>query len=64
MASDAIGMGLNLNIRRVVFTTLEKFHGDSNGVELMAATQVSSCNESEQCYICEQFCVTHCSHCR
>jgi len=40
VASDAIGMGLNLNIRRVVFTTLEKFHGDSNGVELMAATQV------------------------
>lgn len=26
-ASDAIGMGLNLNIRRVVFSTMEKFDG-------------------------------------
>jgi ATP-dependent RNA helicase SUPV3L1/SUV3 len=28
VASDAIGMGLNLNIRRVVFHTLEKFNGE------------------------------------
>ncbi|KAJ7528222.1 hypothetical protein O6H91_16G090200 [Diphasiastrum complanatum] len=27
VASDAIGMGLNLNIRRIVFSTLEKFDG-------------------------------------
>uniref|UniRef100_A0A061QM91 Atp-dependent rna helicase mitochondrial-like n=1 Tax=Tetraselmis sp. GSL018 TaxID=582737 RepID=A0A061QM91_9CHLO len=27
VASDAMGMGLNLNIRRVVFHTLEKFEG-------------------------------------
>ncbi|BDA48563.1 ATP-dependent RNA helicase SUV3L, mitochondrial [Coccomyxa sp. Obi] len=26
-ASDAVGMGLNLNIRRVVFTSMEKFDG-------------------------------------
>ncbi len=26
-ASDAVGMGLNLNIRRVVFTSLAKFDG-------------------------------------
>ncbi|KAK9917692.1 hypothetical protein WJX75_007248 [Coccomyxa subellipsoidea] len=28
-ASDAVGMGLNLNIRRVVFTSMEKFDGTS-----------------------------------
>ena len=27
VASDAIGMGLNLNISRIVFSTLEKFDG-------------------------------------
>eukprot|EP00698_Gefionella_okellyi_P019459 TRINITY_DN5966_c0_g1_i1.p1 TRINITY_DN5966_c0_g1~~TRINITY_DN5966_c0_g1_i1.p1 ORF type:complete len:432 (+),score=46.89 TRINITY_DN5966_c0_g1_i1:64-1359(+) len=27
VASDAVGMGLNLNIRRIVFETLEKFDG-------------------------------------
>ncbi|XP_020519885.1 ATP-dependent RNA helicase SUV3, mitochondrial isoform X2 [Amborella trichopoda] len=27
VASDAIGMGLNLNIRRVIFSTMEKFDG-------------------------------------
>ena len=31
VASDAIGMGLNLNIRRVVFHTMEKFDGTSFG---------------------------------
>lgn len=31
VASDAIGMGLNLNIRRVVLSTLEKFHGKERG---------------------------------
>jgi hypothetical protein len=29
VASDAVGMGLNLNIRRVVFSTLQKFDGKS-----------------------------------
>lgn len=28
VASDAIGMGLNLNIRRVVFTNVEKYDGE------------------------------------
>ncbi|PIA57455.1 hypothetical protein AQUCO_00600290v1 [Aquilegia coerulea] len=28
VASDAVGMGLNLNIRRVVFYTLSKYNGD------------------------------------
>ncbi|XP_039172546.1 DExH-box ATP-dependent RNA helicase DExH18, mitochondrial-like [Eucalyptus grandis] len=28
VASDAVGMGLNLNIRRVVFSTLSKYNGD------------------------------------
>ncbi|KAJ3212365.1 ATP-dependent RNA helicase supv3l1, mitochondrial [Dinochytrium kinnereticum] len=30
IASDAIGMGLNLNIRRIVFETLTKFDGKNN----------------------------------
>mmetsp|Transcript_6276 Transcript_6276/g.8742 ORF Transcript_6276/g.8742 Transcript_6276/m.8742 type:complete len:386 (+) Transcript_6276:1-1158(+) len=29
IASDAIGMGLNLNIKRIIFSTLEKFDGKS-----------------------------------
>ncbi|XP_061346164.1 DExH-box ATP-dependent RNA helicase DExH18, mitochondrial [Gastrolobium bilobum] len=28
VASDAVGMGLNLNIRRVIFNTLSKYNGD------------------------------------
>lgn len=27
VASDAIGMGLNLNISRIIFSTMEKFDG-------------------------------------
>lgn len=27
MASDAIGMGLNLNISRIIFSTMKKFDG-------------------------------------
>ena len=27
VASDAVGMGLNLNIRRIIFHTLEKYDG-------------------------------------
>lgn len=27
VASDAVGMGLNLNIRRIVFHSVEKFEG-------------------------------------
>jgi len=30
VATDAIGMGLNLNIRRIIFASLEKFHGSSS----------------------------------
>ena len=29
IATDAVGLGLNLNIRRVIFTTARKFDGDS-----------------------------------
>lgn len=32
VASDAIGMGLNLNIRRVIFHTIEKFDGVEKGL--------------------------------
>lgn len=38
VASDAIGMGLNLNIRRVVFYTLSKYNGDK--IIPVAASQV------------------------
>lgn len=34
VASDAIGMGLNLNISRIIFSTLKKF----DGVELRDLT--------------------------
>ena len=34
VATDAIGMGLNLPIRRVIFTTLRKFDGESRREEL------------------------------
>ncbi len=33
VASDAVGMGLNLNIRRVIFHTLEKYDGESLTLE-------------------------------
>ena len=29
VASDAIGMGLNLNIKRIVFSSMHKFNGES-----------------------------------
>lgn len=29
VATDAVGMGLNLNIRRIVFSTIQKFDGSS-----------------------------------
>ncbi len=29
VASDVVGMGLNLNIRRIIFSTLENFDGTS-----------------------------------
>nr|CAD1826835.1 unnamed protein product [Ananas comosus var. bracteatus] len=38
VASDAVGMGLNLNIRRVVFYTLSKYNGDK--MVLVPASQV------------------------
>eukprot|EP01138_Halocafeteria_seosinensis_P014853 gb/GECG01015163.1/.p1 GENE.gb/GECG01015163.1/~~gb/GECG01015163.1/.p1 ORF type:complete len:946 (+),score=110.03 gb/GECG01015163.1/:1-2838(+) len=38
VASDAIGMGLNLNIRRVIFHTLEKY--DGTGVNPVSPAQV------------------------
>lgn len=30
VASDAIGMGLNLNISRIIFSTMKKFDGFEN----------------------------------
>lgn len=38
VATDAVGMGLNLNIRRVVFHTLDKYNGDM--LKKVSASQV------------------------
>ncbi|GAA0167821.1 DNA metabolism protein [Lithospermum erythrorhizon] len=38
VATDAVGMGLNLNIRRIVFNTLSKYNGDK--IVPVAASQV------------------------
>ncbi|ORZ12914.1 P-loop containing nucleoside triphosphate hydrolase protein [Lobosporangium transversale] len=38
VASDAIGMGLNLNIRRIIFEALEKFDGQN--VRQLSLTQI------------------------
>ncbi len=36
VVSDAVGMGLNLNIRRIIFSTLEKIDGTSMRALTMA----------------------------
>lgn len=42
VASDAVGMGLNLNIKRVVFHTLEKFDGElTNRVSVSLTKQIA-----------------------
>ena len=40
-ASDAVGMGLNLNIRRVIFHRLQKYGGRGEGPQPVPAPQVS-----------------------
>jgi hypothetical protein len=39
VTNDAVGMGLNLNIRRVTFSTLEKSDGTSMRALTMAETK-------------------------
>ena len=42
VATDAVGMGLNLNIRRIVFTTLQKNNGDGvEGISVSAIKQLA-----------------------
>lgn len=42
VASDAVGMGLNLNIRRIIFHTLEKYNGqDMHFLPLSQIKQIS-----------------------
>jgi ATP-dependent RNA helicase SUPV3L1/SUV3 len=36
VANDVVGMGLNLNIRRIIFSTLENFDGTSMRALTMA----------------------------
>lgn len=40
VASDAVGMGLNLNIRRVIFHTMEKCEGGREGRVPISVSQV------------------------
>ncbi|KAI9910882.1 hypothetical protein PsorP6_010482 [Peronosclerospora sorghi] len=40
VASDAIGMGLNLNIKRVVFATVEKYSGQRGGMVTISPSLV------------------------
>jgi ATP-dependent RNA helicase SUPV3L1/SUV3 len=39
VATDAVGMGLNLSVRRIIFTTLRKYSGTSSELELLSASQ-------------------------
>lgn len=43
VASDAIGMGLNLNIRRLIFTKLEKFDGIQKSAYSMWYEELIAC---------------------
>lgn len=44
VASDAIGMGLNLNIRRVIFHRMHKYTGNKDSLlDPVPATQVPGC---------------------
>ena len=40
IATDAIGMGLNLSIKRVIFTTMRKFAGPDVGMRLLEPPEV------------------------
>ena len=46
VASDAVGMGLNLNIRRIIFHTLTKFE---NGHRVPSPSPRSSRSEVQSC---------------
>lgn len=49
VASDAVGMGLNLNIRRIIFHSLRKFEGGCG---------LSECGCSEPVFLpCHHCCV-------
>lgn len=40
VATDAIGMGLNLSIKRVIFTTMKKFAGPAEGLRVLDPPEV------------------------
>ena len=44
VATDAIAMGLNLSIRRIVFSTMEKFDGVSSRMLTPAVCMTHACN--------------------
>lgn len=39
VATDAVGMGLNLSVRRIIFTTLRKYCGTTNELQLLSVSQ-------------------------
>jgi len=39
VATDAVGMGLNLSVQRIIFTKLVKFCGESNAMKVLTASQ-------------------------
>ena len=39
VATDAVGMGLNLSVRRIIFTTLRKYCGTTNEFKLLGTSQ-------------------------
>lgn len=63
VASDAIGMGLNLNISRIIFSTLKKFDGvemrDLSVSEIkQIAGKSSTCSQDScytKCFICRTY---------
>lgn len=63
VASDAIGMGLNLDISRIIFSTLKKFDGvemrDLSVSEIkQIAGKSSTCSQDScytKCFICRTY---------
>ena len=73
VASDAVGMGLNLNIRRVIFHKVQKFEGkDSVQVSPSQIKQIAGKQHSVSCFTlltcivyvmcCAVLCITTCGH--
>lgn len=69
VASDAVGMGLNLNIRRVIFHKVQKFEGKESvevspsQIKQIAGEQPSIPSQGTSCpLLTGSMCVTSCGH--